>query len=982
MKFILLLLLFLSAALFGQVTVTDASIQAGQEVTWTSDNEYLMDGLVYVEDGAVLNILPGTVIRGKTTPTTGDNTSALVVAKGGKINAVGTMFNPIIFTAELDDLNDPDDFTPEDRGEWGGIILLGKASNNRAGGTGQIEGIDPNEPRGEYGVSSNPDDADNSGVMRYVSIRHAGAEIGSGNEINGLTMGSVGSGTTIEYIEVYANLDDGYEWFGGTVNTKYLVSAFCGDDAFDWDEGVRGKHQFWFALQSPLVAGRTAEMDGGTEPEDGQPFAVPDVFNATYIGPGSGSLPQGDGSQMLIFRDNTGGKYTNSIFTEYNGGGGGAGVTVEDLASGEDSRARLEAGELVLSTNVWWDFAAGNNLADFASQDFVQNHLAANNNTIGDPQLNGVSRTNDGGLDPRPSASGPAGSGAATVTDGFFTQTSYIGAFDPNGRLWTNGWTALWQAGLTGSTVTFVDGDINAGEEVTLSANNEYLMDGLVYVEDGAVLTIEAGTVIRGKGTPSTGDNTSALVIVKGGKIMAEGNANEPIVFTAELDDLNDPFDFTPEDRGEWGGIILLGKASNNRAGGTGQIEGIDPNEPRGEYGVSSNPDDGDNSGVMRYVSIRHAGAEIGSGNEINGLTMGSVGSGTTIEYIEVYANLDDGYEWFGGTVNTKYLVSAFCGDDAFDWDEGVRGKHQFWFALQSPLVAGRTAEMDGGTEPEDGQPFAVPEVFNATYIGPGSGSLPQGDGSQMLIFRDNTGGKYTNSIFTEYNGGGGGAGVTVEDLASGEDSRARLEAGELVLSTNVWWDFAAGNNLADFAPQDFVQNHLAANNNTIGDPQLGSVSRDQSAALDPRPAASGPAGSGAATVTDGFFTQTSYIGAFDPNAPLWTNGWTALWRGRVTGIEENRIDDVLPKTFAISQNYPNPFNPSTNIKFEIPKSAEVRLTVFNLVGQKVATLVNGVRAAGTYVVTWNASDVTSGVYFYRFESQGVVETKKMMLVK
>src|SRR5690606_10005528 len=106
------------------------------------------------------------------------------------------------------------------------VILLGYASVNTTSGTGQIEGIPSTEPRGLYGGGATPDDEDNSGTLRYVSIRHSGAEIGAGNEINGLTMGGVGRGTTIEYVEVYANVDDSFEWFGGTVNTRYLVSSF------------------------------------------------------------------------------------------------------------------------------------------------------------------------------------------------------------------------------------------------------------------------------------------------------------------------------------------------------------------------------------------------------------------------------------------------------------------------------------------------------------------------------------------------------------------------------------------------------------------------------------------------------------------------------------------------------------------------------------------------------------------------------------
>ncbi|NIV13710.1 MAG: T9SS C-terminal target domain-containing protein, partial [Aliifodinibius sp.] len=334
-KLTLMLLLLSSFVLFAQnvVTVVDDDIQAGQQVNWTSDNEYLLDGLVFVESGAELTIQSGTVIKGKANPSTGDNTSALIIARDAKLYAAGTALEPIIFTAEIDDITDPNDLATTDRGLWGGVLILGNASINTATGVGQIEGIDPNEPRARYGGGANPDDNDDSGILRYVSIRHGGSEIGPGNEINGLTLGAVGDGTTIEYVEVFSNLDDGFEWFGGTVNTKYLVAAFCGDDGFDYDEGFRGKGQFWFAIQATDNAGRVAEQDGGTNPEDGQPYSTPYIVNATYIGPGVNAFPQGDGGECIIFRDNAGGKYFNTIFTEYNGGQGGAGITIEDLSS-------------------------------------------------------------------------------------------------------------------------------------------------------------------------------------------------------------------------------------------------------------------------------------------------------------------------------------------------------------------------------------------------------------------------------------------------------------------------------------------------------------------------------------------------------------------------------------------------------------------------------------------------------------------------
>ena len=442
------------AATADTIDVNDADISAGTNVVWTADNEYVLNGLVFVDEGASLTIQPGTVIKGK--PGQGENASALVVARGGKIFASGTADAPIVFTAEADDTSDPNDLPLDARGLWGGVIILGNAGLNSEPGETPIEGIPTNEPRGIYGGS---DDGDNSGVFRYVSIRHGGTDIGAGNEINGLTMGGVGSGTLIEYVEVFNNQDDGFEWFGGTVNSKYLVSAFNGDDAFDYDEGFRGKGQFWFVIQDDETGNRAGEHDGGTTPEDGTPFAVPTIYNATYIGSGAFSS-NGDNDVVLKIRDNAGGKYLNSIFTDF----AGEAIDIEDLDSGEDSRTRLEAGDLLLANNIWWNFGAGEDLAALAPDQFAADHLAANDNRIVDPILSGISRDRDQGLDPRPQAGSPAWTGLASAPDdGFYSQTDYVGAF---GRtLWVAGWTFLSEAGITpAEAATFI------AEESSVSA--------------------------------------------------------------------------------------------------------------------------------------------------------------------------------------------------------------------------------------------------------------------------------------------------------------------------------------------------------------------------------------------------------------------------------------------------------------------------------------------------------------------------------
>ncbi|MEZ5198719.1 MAG: hypothetical protein R2764_20735 [Bacteroidales bacterium] len=198
-------------------------------------------------------------------------------------------------------------------------------------------------------------------------------------------------------------------------------------------------------------------------------------------------------------------------------------------------------------------------------------------------------------------------------------------------------------------------------------------MGARVSVLSGVTLTIEPGVIIKAEA--GTGANATALIIARGGKIMAEGTATQPIIFTSVADEIqpgqiSSP-NLDPDLDGLWGGLIVLGYAPISADAVPSQIEGIPPSDQNGLYGGTNATD---NSGVIKYVSIRHGGANIGEGNEINGLTLGGVGSQTVIEYIEIVSNQDDGVEWFGGTVNVKNLIVWNTGDDAVDTDQSWGG--------------------------------------------------------------------------------------------------------------------------------------------------------------------------------------------------------------------------------------------------------------------------------------------------------------------
>ena len=225
-----------------------------EDVTWYSDTIYELAGKVVVDNGTTLTIQPGTLVKARDGQ--GSLSTALIVAQGGRIEAVGTAENPIVFTSIYDTGNNLDE---SDMGLWGGIVVLGYAPISADAVPAQIEGIPVNETFGAYGGT---DTHNNSGTLKYVSIRHAGTLLGDGNELNGLTLGGVGSGTVIDHIEVVGNLDDGIEFFGGTVNASNLVVWAQGDDAFDVDQGWEGIITNYVAIEG-VDSDHALELDGG-----------------------------------------------------------------------------------------------------------------------------------------------------------------------------------------------------------------------------------------------------------------------------------------------------------------------------------------------------------------------------------------------------------------------------------------------------------------------------------------------------------------------------------------------------------------------------------------------------------------------------------------------------------------------------------------------------------------------------------------------
>ncbi len=893
-KLVALATSLLAPAIFADtIQITDASLfAAGANINWYRTNTYVLNGYCFVKTGQALNIEAGTIIKGK------DGApgvfGALFITRGAKIYANGTPSHPIVFTAEADNLGTGGTYpnlTLYQRGLWGGIVLYGQATLNTpsdAGGAAAspkydvFEGLPDTIINGQnvhrFGGT---DDNDSCGVMRYVSIRHGGKILESNKELNGLSLCAVGRGTTIEFVEAYAIADDGFEFFGGTVNTRYLVSAFNDDDAFDADQGHRGQHQFWFGIQAPDARDKGFELNG--EPTGIATGASPignfTVYNATMIGAGAGS--GGANNNVFTIREYAAPRFYNSIFTDF----AQRGISIDSK-----SLTHLNSGLLDFRENLWFGFTSGNTVANLdlgnAAVLFTD---TTRSNLITNPLLIGIGRTNNGALDPRPQAGSPALATSLTAPEnGFLTTAGYKGAFNQN-DLWIAGWTALSQLGVipqrAPANVVQINDAALTGATINWYRTNVYVLNGYCFVKQGSTLNIEAGTIIKGKdGAPGV---FGALFITRGARINALGTANNPIIFTAEADNIGTAGTWPNlglTQRGLWGGIVLYGQATLNTpsdAGGAAAspkydvFEGLPDTIINGQnvhrFGGS---DDNDNSGVMRYVSIRHGGKILESNKELNGLSVCGVGRGTTIEFVEAYAIADDGFEFFGGTVNTRYLVSAFNDDDAFDADQGYRGRNQFWFGIQSPDARDKGFELNG--EPTGiatgASPIANFEVFNATSIGAGVGS--GGANNNVFTIREYAAPKFFNSIFTDY----AQRGISID-----AKSLTHLNSGALKFENNLWFGFTAGNTVANLdlgnAAVLFTD---TTRSNLITDPLLASISRTNSSLLDPRPQAASPALAGLAKVItpDGFLTPVNFVGAF--GAQNWAADWTALSDYRV----------------------------------------------------------------------------------------------------
>lgn len=455
------------------------------------------------------------------------------------------------------------------------------------------------------------------------------------------------------------------------------------------------------------------------------------------------------------------------------------------------------------------------------------------------------------------------------------------------------------------------DGELIATNTI-FDCSKNWILDKKIYVPNGKTLTILPGTVI--KGNSGTAANATALTVEVGGKIFADGSASCPIVFTAAADNLDGTYPVA--NNGQWGGICIAGKASNNLtlaangpfqagvgdgklcvADGIGTFEGFASSNSKDQFGVApASFDDNDNSGILRYVSIRHAGAILQVGGELNALSLGSVGRGTIIEHIDVISCADDGIELWGGTVNLKYISFMFGNDDMLDYDDGWRGKVQFVFGIKSDVTANVDAdngvEMDSDDQKSNLTPRSHPIIYNATFIGNSKTTLTSDNsGIAGLEAKELTEGEIYNSIFANFRYGfnvikalgtrtGGSEAYHNWAAVGGNGSTSLIvKNNTFVGCTN---DISVNKNggAAAVLPSDSVQFFTTDGNvhatSIPGFTYLWAMNPTTNVVSTPYDAVPSPAVASSITApSDGFYTPVSYRGAFAPGVKSWMSDYS-----------------------------------------------------------------------------------------------------------
>ncbi len=660
-----------------------------ENVTLDAGQTYKITGAVNFREGTTLTIPAGTTLYGTT------GASYLAINRGATIMAEGTAAAPIVLTSAEDIAGT---VSKNDQGQWGGLTILGQSTNNK--GERTYEADDQ-----AYGPKDGVTIADdNSGVLEYVVIKYSGFAVEKDKELNGLSLASVGSGTEINNIAIIGSADDGVEFWGGTVDVENLFIYNAGDDSIDTDQGYTGTITNAYVQQVVVddeIDSRAIEADSYDEddafnpdpatPADQQIISKPSLVNATLNTIGRAvRLREGTGYVFNNVQVNVKSSSADTSAASYIEDIAAIRVSQTDITGAEIETAGVgiavvnEAVELDLSSSSAGDIGSDGKVTngkgiyrDSGTSDVFRDSLSIHE-TVGVTQgmIDEGYRDSDG-----------------MVFSSLVAVDNTVTGADLTALEWA---TEI----VNEKPVVVLSGDINS--DTTLSSDNLYAITGEVNILSGNTLTIPEGTTLFG----ATGN--SYLAINRGAQIDAQGSSSNPIIFTSAQDvaGLN-----TGDEQGQWGGLTILGQSTNNKGERTYEA-GTQSYGPDGGVTIA-----GDNSGTLTYVAIKYSGYAVEKDKELNGLSLGSVGSGTTINNIAIIGSADDGIELWGGTVSVDGLYIYNAGDDSIDTDQGYVGTLSNVYAEQNIVddeVGSRVIEADSHSTDEAGTPVATPKLQNA----------------------------------------------------------------------------------------------------------------------------------------------------------------------------------------------------------------------------------------------------------------------------
>jgi hypothetical protein len=865
------------------------------DTTLTSDGVYFLDGPVFVgqdggaapggASGPTLTIPAGATIVGATG---GDY---IVVSRGAQMNAVGSATNPITFTSAADELaariGTPRAGNTTDRGEWGGLVINGRAPINACiDGTAVGGTVDCQKSgEGSSGLFGGATPTDSSGALQYVQVKFAGFRVNADDELNGIAFQATGSGTTVSHVQVHNNEDDGIEFFGGATDAKYLVLTGIADDSLDYTDGWVGRAQFVVVRQGADDGDQGFEFDNNGDENSALPRSNPTISNFTLAGVRTST----SSDTGMLLREGTAGTFMNGIVFDFEG-------DCLDVDQTE-TFGQATSGNLTVSS-TFFDCTPNASTDDdgFSEADFIAGTgFPGNvNNVEGSNTMSGLfSGSAEQAVTP-----------TAQPADGFFDAVNYIGAFSPAENEASN-WAIGWTFGLfpepecpagtsaTGEVINQkrvcrLTGNVTTDLRLSGGSSLVYELVGPVFIGedvgaegnggDPAVLTVDAGVTIVGS------SGADYIVVSRGSEIRTNGTANAPVVMTSRAD-FAGANQSPNDDRGQWGGLVINGRApinaciSGTATGGTAECE----KSGEGSSGLFGGAVADDSSGSLAYTRVQYAGFRVNADDELNGIAFQATGSGTSVNYVQVHNNEDDGIEFFGGATNAKYLVLTGIADDSLDYTDGWTGNVQYVIVQHAADDGDQGFEFDNNGDENSALPRSNPSISNFTLIGVrGSTSSDTG-----MLLREGTAGTLVNGIVVDFEG-------DCLDVDQSE-THAQAAAGALVVASTFFDCTPNFSTDGDgFSEEDFaLGNGFPANtNNAQGTTSLSGFSfvtdfSSLGSGFTPNnatgvvPSATGP--ESMVTVFDPttldatFFDSVDYIGAVRDANDTWYQGWTLV---------------------------------------------------------------------------------------------------------